>query len=92
MKQLKSQDIKIVMGDLNLKVGSERTENIIRPFGIGHKNERGYRLVEFYKQHSFTVMNIRNHLRRCWTWKSPGDRPRNQIDLIILQELFYHDW
>ena len=37
MKQLKSQDIKIVMGDHNWKVGSEKTENIIGPFGLGEK-------------------------------------------------------
>ena len=35
MKQVKSLDIKIVMGDFNSKVGGERTENIIGPFGIG---------------------------------------------------------
>ncbi|GFN78105.1 craniofacial development protein 2-like protein [Plakobranchus ocellatus] len=76
MKQLKSQDIKIVMVDYISKLGSERTENILGPFGKGEKNERGDRFIEFCKGHNLIVMNtwFRNHPRRCWTWKSPGDR------------------
>ena len=61
--QLKSRDIKIVMGDFNSKVGSKRTENITGPFGIGGKNERGGRLIEFRKERNFRAMNtwFRNH-------------------------------
>ena len=55
MKKLKSQDIKIVMGDFNSKVGSERIENIIGPFGIGEINKKGDRLLEFCKVQNFTV-------------------------------------
>ena len=50
MKCLKSQDIKIVMGDFNAKVGSERVENIVGPWGIGEENERGERLIEWCKE------------------------------------------
>ena len=45
MNQLKFQDIRIVMGDLNSKVGSERVESIVGTFGIGDMNERGERLM-----------------------------------------------
>ena len=72
MKQLKSQDIKIVMGDFNSKIGSERTENNYhRTIWNRRENERGDRLIEFCKEHNFTVMNsgFKNHPRRCWTWK-----------------------
>ena len=89
MKQLKSQDIKTVMGDFNSKVESERAENVVRPFGIGKKNKRGDRLIEFCKEHKFTIMNTWfKHPRRCWTWKSPGERTQNQIDFILFQERF----
>ena len=47
MKQLKSQDIKIVMTGFNSKVGNERTGNIIGSIGIGEKNEKGDRLIKF---------------------------------------------
>ena len=84
-KQLKSQDIKIVMGDFNSKVGSARAEILVGSFGMGEKNKRGDRLIEFCKELKFTIMNtwFKNHPRRCWTWKSPGDRTRNQIDFIL---------
>ncbi|GFN73579.1 endonuclease-reverse transcriptase [Plakobranchus ocellatus] len=90
MKKLKSQDFKIVMGDVNAKVGSERTENIVGPFGIGEKNKRGDRLIKFCKEHNLTVMNTwcENDPERRWTWKSPGDRYRNMIDFILIQEPF----
>ena len=88
MKQLKSQDVKIVMGDFNSKVGSERAENVVGPFGMGEKNERGDRLSEFCKEHKFTIMKtwFKHHPRNYWTLKSPGDRTRNQIDFILFQE------
>jgi len=88
MKQLKSQDIKIVMGDFNAKVGSVRTDTTVGPFGVGDRNDRGERLMGWCKQHSLAVMNtwFKNHPRRCWTWKSPGDRARNQIDYILIQD------
>ena len=55
MKQLKSQNIKIMMGDFNSKVGSERVEHVVGHFGMGEKNERGYRLIEFCKEHIITL-------------------------------------
>ena len=78
------------MGDFNSKVGSERSGTIVGPFGIGEKNERGDRLIEWCKEQNLTIMNtwFKNHPRRCWTWKSPGDRTRNQIDFILMQERF----
>ena len=89
-KQLKSQDIRIVMGDFNSKVGSERSDSVVGPFGIGEKNERGERLIEWCKEHNLAIMNtwFKNHPRRCWTWKSPGDRTRNQIDFILIQQRY----
>ena len=90
LKQLKSQDVRIVMGDFNSKVGKERIETTIGPFGIGEKNDRGDRLIGWCKQHNLVAMNtwFKNHPRRCWTWKSPGDKSRNQIDYILMQERF----
>lgn len=90
LKQMKSQDIRIIMGDFNSKVGKEREAATVGPFGIGERNERGECLIEWCKEHKMAVMNtwFKNHPRRCWTWKSPGDTTRNQIDYILIQERF----
>ena len=89
-KQLKSQDIKVVMGDFNAKVGSTRIDDIVGPKGIGSINERGEMLVTWCRDHELMIANtwFENHPRRCWTWKSPGDRVRNQIDYILVPKRF----
>ncbi|XP_076322041.1 uncharacterized protein LOC143231381 [Tachypleus tridentatus] len=90
MKQLKSQDIKIIMGNFNAKVGKNKIDKTVGPFGIGELNERGERLFDWCKEHDIAVMNtwFKNHPRRCWTWKSPGDRVRNQIDFILMKRRY----
>ena len=90
MKQMKSQEIRIVMGDFNSKVGKDRKANTVGPFGLGEINERGERLIEWCREQKMAVMNtwFKNHPRRCWTWKCPGDRTRNMIDYIMIQERF----
>ena len=40
-KQCKPHEFTVVMGDLNAKVGRGRVENIVGPFGLGERNERG---------------------------------------------------
>ena len=37
----KSQEIVIIMGDLNAKVGEGRSGKIVGDFGLGVRNERG---------------------------------------------------
>lgn len=36
-----NQEIKIVIGDLNAKIGKKRDDEIVSKFGIGTHNERG---------------------------------------------------
>ncbi|GFN93252.1 craniofacial development protein 2-like protein [Plakobranchus ocellatus] len=79
---LESQDIIIIMGDFNAKVGDERVEDVAGPTGKGTVNEGGSRLIEWCQINDFTIIKTwyQNHLRRQWTWKSPRDRSRNKID------------
>ncbi|KAF7239107.1 Craniofacial development protein 2 [Varanus komodoensis] len=44
-------DVLIIMGDWNAKVGSQNITRITGKFGLGVQNEAGHRLVEFYSQH-----------------------------------------
>ena len=41
LKQPKSPDTKIIMGDFNSKVGEGSIDNIVVPYGLGEINERG---------------------------------------------------
>ena len=70
-----------MMGDLNAKIG---------PFGLGERNERGERMAEWCDGSGQVVTNtwFRHHPRYLWTWKSPGDRYRNQIDYITINKRF----
>ncbi|KAI5717433.1 hypothetical protein M8J77_005795 [Diaphorina citri] len=86
----KGQIRTILMGDWNSVVGEGGFENIAGKFGYGKKNERGEKLLEFCKQFGFWISNtwFKQHKRRLYTWKSPGDRMRFQIDYILINQRF----
>ena len=80
--------MKILLGDLKAKVGSE---NIFKPT-IGNdslhqdSNDNGVRIVNFPTSKSLVVKstmfphrNIHNH-----TWTSPDGKTHNQIDHILI--------
>ena len=46
LDQVKSNEVLVVMGDLNANVGQEQNGNIVGPCGIGEKNERGEKLIK----------------------------------------------
>lgn len=54
------------------------------------RNERGERLLQFCRENELVVTNtlFKHHPRRLYTWKSPGDRYRNQIDFIMVKSRF----
>ena len=51
-------------------------------YGLGSRNERGNRWVQWCAAHSQVITNtcFQEHLRRLWTWGSPGGDVKNQID------------
>ena len=88
--QCKNQDPLIIMGDFNAKVGQRGDEHSVGMHGTGNRNERGERLVEWCEMNNFTIGNtcFQQPQRRKWTWKSPGDSTRNQIDYILISGRF----
>ena len=89
IKQTKSTDVVVIIGDFNAKVGSNH-EKVVGKFGLGDCNERGERLIQFCKENQLIVTNTfyEHPMRRRYTWKSPGERYRNQIDFILVRERF----
>jgi hypothetical protein len=63
-------------------------------YGLGSRNERGTRLLQFCGENSMCVTNTFFKLppRRLYTWKSPADTEehlvRNQIDFILINKQF----
>src|SRR5438552_15966083 len=78
----KSKDIVIIMGDFNAKVGAGRFENVVGEYGLGERNARGERFIEWCKASNQIITNtwFKNHPRRRWTWKSHGYTCKNQIE------------
>ncbi|XP_041471252.1 craniofacial development protein 2-like [Lytechinus variegatus] len=77
----------IVMGDFNAKVGKreDNSEMMLGKFGIGTRNDRGDRLLEFASSRGLKVMNsfFKKKEHRKWTWQSPNGTTRNEIDFIL---------
>uniref|UniRef100_A0A8D8ZLR6 Craniofacial development protein 2 n=1 Tax=Cacopsylla melanoneura TaxID=428564 RepID=A0A8D8ZLR6_9HEMI len=94
LKKLKKQDILIIMGDFNAKLGAGKTSQSVGPFGLGNRNPRGDELETFAVTNQLAVMNtwFKLHPRRLYTWKSPMDKPgkivRNQIDYILISKRY----
>ena len=45
------------MGYLNAKVGDERYQNIVGMIGLGRRNERGERLIQFCQENKLIIVN-----------------------------------
>lgn len=90
LKQTKSTDIVYVMGDFNAKIGKSVASKCVGKFGLGKTNERGEMLIEFCEKNNLCAINTmyKHPKRRLYTWKSPGDVTRNQIDFILLKDRF----
>ena len=78
-------DVLYVIGDWNAKVGQDETNGTTGRLGLGERNERGDQLVEFCSRNDLLIMNtfFKLHARRLYTWISPDQTTRNQIDYII---------
>ncbi|GFN92180.1 craniofacial development protein 2-like [Plakobranchus ocellatus] len=88
--QCKSQDPLIIMGDFNAKVGLEKVDDIVGKHGLGIRNERGEKLIEWCQTNNIIVGNtwFQQPPRRKWTWKSPGGETRNQIDYMMISKRY----
>ena len=81
------KDVLFIVGDWNAKVGSQETPGRTGKFGLGVQNEARQRLIGFFQENALVIANtlFQQHKRRLYTWTSPDDQHRNQIDYILLQ-------
>lgn len=94
LRMTRTNEVNLIMGDFNAKIGSGRVDSTVGGFGLGDRNERGDRLVEFCQTKRFVVTNtwFKHPPRRIYTWRSPQDSSeaivRNQIDYILINQRF----
>lgn len=90
LRHCKPNEIIIVMGDLNAKIGEGRQGEVVGPYGLGDRNERGDKWIEWCEEKGQIIINsfIRLHPRRRWTWKSPDGQYKNQIDYFTINKRF----
>lgn len=97
MATIPKKELLLIIGDFNAKVGDTTMDdgirNIVGRYGLGVRNKRGDRLIEFAANNSLTIMNttFKHHPRRLYTWTSPGGQTRNQIDFILIRSRWRRD-
>jgi hypothetical protein len=83
----KNSTWKIVLGDFNAKIGVPQSHenDVLGPFGVGVRNERGSRLIRFCRQNRLVITNtmFKRKSHQKWTWKSPNLLHTNEIDFIL---------
>ena len=74
-----------MVGDFNAKVGCKKEAGTIAMWDLGGRNESGQRLIDFCKERNLSAANAMfdQPKRRLYTWTSPNQKYRNQIDYIL---------
>ena len=82
------KDVLFIIGDWNVKVGSQKIPGATGKLGLGVENEAGQRLIEFCQENTLVIANtlFQQHKRRLYTWTSPDGPHRNQIDYILCSQ------
>ena len=78
------------MGDSNAKIGCSVEQSMVGSYGVGSRNEIKDLVVDWCRENSMVTTNtwFKNHPRRLYTWRSPGDLARNKIDYILSSKRF----
>lgn len=85
--QCKTQEVNIVMANLNAKVSKEGDGEIVSKSELRTRNKRGEKWVQWYTANDQFVTNtlFQEHPRSIWTLRSPGRETENQNRLYSYQ-------
>ena len=77
-----------IIGDWNVKVGSQEIPGVTGKFGLEVQNEAGQRLTEFCLENALVIANtcFQQHKRRLYPWTSADGQYQNQIDHILCSQ------
>ena len=67
------KNVLFIIGDWNVKVGSQETPGVTGKFGLGVQNKARQGLTEFCQENALVIANtlFQQHKRRLYTWTSP---------------------
>lgn len=92
LNKASKRDIKIIIGDLNAKVGNENDglEHVMGKHGLGERNENGEMFVNLCAEHDLVIGGTLFPHPDCHkvTWVSPDHVTQNQIDHIAISRKF----
>ena len=87
------KDVLFIIGDWNLKVGSQETPGVTGKFGFGIWNEAGQRLIKFFQEKALVIANIEKTLHMDITrrptlqprWRSSIHAAKQDQELTVAQ-------
>ena len=80
------------MGDFDAVVGEGKEEKYIGHYGLGHRNQRGEKLVEFCRIRQMYISNtwFSQDKQRRYIWTTPGDIGRYQIGYLLMNSRYWN--
>lgn len=92
LDKLPRNNIQIVIGDVNAKIGKEDMFKSITGGESKHQesNDNGLRLINFAIERNMKIMSTHFKRREIYkgTWIIPGTNQANQIDHVLIQEKY----
>ena len=70
LELIPKRDVLFIIGDWNVKVGSQEIPGVTGKFDLGVQNEAGQRLTEFGQENALVIANtlFQQHERRLYIW------------------------
>ncbi|CAF4045409.1 unnamed protein product, partial [Rotaria magnacalcarata] len=94
INNVSTNDMLIIMGDLNARVGGNQQQlasiNSVGPFTVDVENENGARLVEWCEINNIVVSNtfFQHKLLHQTSWMHPGNKIWHMIDYTLVNKKF----
>lgn len=79
----KFQEFTIIVRDLGTKLWNEREVEIVGKFGLGSRNERGEKWIQWC-----TNIWLQEHAKDLCTWRSQGGDKKKHIDYVTINKYF----